>query len=56
MVEHMANVRNHALQEYLRTRMINLISYVKEINNSNPYDLSLVIHVYRGIILRNLEE
>lgn len=56
MVQHIANIRNHVLQEYLRACMIKLISYVKKIKNSNPYDLSFVIYVYRGIILRNLEE
>lgn len=36
MVEHIANIRNHVLQEYLRACMIKLISYVKKIKNSNP--------------------
>lgn len=36
--------------------MIKLISYVKKIKNSNPYDPIFVIYVHRGIILRNLEE
>lgn len=55
MLEHIATIRNHVLQEYLRTCMIELISYVKKIKNSNRSDPSFVIHVSRGIG-RNLEE
>lgn len=54
MVEHIATIRNHVLQEYLRTCMIGPISYVKKIKNSNHYDPSFVIYVNRGIG-RNLE-
>lgn len=45
MVEHIANIRNHVLQEYLRTCMIKLISYVKKIKNSNLCDLNFVTYV-----------
>lgn len=45
MVEHIATIRNHVLPEYLRTRMIKLISYVKKIKNSNHYDSSFIIYV-----------
>lgn len=54
MVEHIATIRNHVLQEYLRTCMIKLISYVKKIKSSKDYDSRSVLYVDRGID-RNLE-
>ena len=54
MVEHIATIRNHVLQKYLRTCMIELISYGKKIKTSNNYDSSFVIYVNRDIG-RNLD-